>query len=95
MNTILHPDPIGQPTDLPDFDQRPRPKKSRQDGTRRAAAGILGLALVAAVTGLVGFGMWSKSSHDAEAEAILLDTLERRPERSHHYRESRGGPAHD
>jgi hypothetical protein len=36
MNTILHPDPIGQPTDLPDFGQRPRPEKSRQDGTRRA-----------------------------------------------------------
>src|SRR5580704_3134812 len=75
MNTILHPDPIGQPTDLPDFDQRPKLKRSRQDGTRRAAAGVLGFALVAAVTGLVGFGIWSKSSHDAEAEAVLQTRL--------------------
>jgi RND family efflux transporter MFP subunit len=75
MNTILHPDLIGQPTDLPDFDQRPKLKKNPQDGTRRAAAGILGFALVATVTGLFGFGMWSKSDHEAEAEAILQTRL--------------------
>jgi RND family efflux transporter MFP subunit len=73
MNTILHPDLIGQPTDLPDFDQRPKLKKNPQDGTRRAAAGVLGFALVATVTGLFGFGMWSKSNH--EAEAILQTRL--------------------
>ena len=60
MNTILHPDLIGQPTDLRDFVQRPKLKKGPQVGTRRAAAGILGFALVATVTGLFGFGMWSK-----------------------------------
>src|SRR5271163_1249264 len=75
MNTILHPDPIGHPTEFPDFDRRPKPKKTRQDGTRRATAGVLGFALVAAITGLVGFGMWSKSSQDAEAEAILRTRL--------------------
>jgi RND family efflux transporter MFP subunit len=75
MNTMLHPDPIGHPTDFPDFDRRPKPNTTRQDGTRRAAAGMLGFALVAALTGLVGFGIWSKSSHDAEAEAILQTRL--------------------
>jgi RND family efflux transporter MFP subunit len=70
MNKSPHADRGSHPTDLPDFDQQ-----GGNDGKRRAAAGLLGLAVLAAVSGLVGFGVWSKSGRDADAEAVLQTRL--------------------
>jgi RND family efflux transporter MFP subunit len=70
MNKSPHVDRVSHPTDLPDFDQQ-----GGNDGKRRAAAGLLGLAVVAAVSGVVGFGIWSKLGRDADAETVLQTRL--------------------
>jgi RND family efflux transporter MFP subunit len=71
MNKIPRPDPIGHPTHSPHSGQRLKP----DDSKRRDAGRLLAFVAVAIVTGLVGFGVWSKSSRDAEAEAVLQARL--------------------
>src|SRR5262245_42808815 len=77
MNSIPRPDQASHTTDLLDPDQHRKPEEGwqRKDGKRRVAARLLGFAAVAAVAGLVGFGVWSKSSRDADAEAALQTRL--------------------
>jgi RND family efflux transporter MFP subunit len=76
MNKVPRPDPTSQPADLSDFDQRPKPNVLKgSDGKRRAVAGLLGFLMVAVVSSFVGFGVWTKSSRDAEAEAVLQTRL--------------------
>jgi hypothetical protein len=69
MNKVPRPEPTSHPADLSDFDQRQKPNVQHgNDGKRRAAAGLLGFVVVAAVSGFVAFGVWTKSGRDAEAE---------------------------
>jgi RND family efflux transporter MFP subunit len=76
MNKVPRPDPTSQPADLSDFEQRPKPNVLQgSDGKRRAVAGLLGFLMVAVVSSFVGFGVWTKSSRDAEAEAVLQTRL--------------------
>jgi RND family efflux transporter MFP subunit len=76
MNKVPRPDPTGQPADLSDFDQRPKPNvRKGNDSKRRTAAGLLGFVVLAAVSGFVAFGVWTKSGRDAEAEAVLQTRL--------------------
>jgi len=77
MNTIFRPDQAFHPTDLPDLDKRAKPEQGQREknGKRRAGARALGLAVVAIVAGLVGFGFSGKSSRDADAEAVLQARL--------------------
>ena len=76
MNKVPRPDPTSQPADLSDFDQRPKPNVLKSsDGKRRAVAGLLGFLMVAVVSSFVGFGVWTKSGRDAEAEAVLQTRL--------------------
>ena len=71
MNIILRPDPIGHPTHSPHSGQRLKPDDSKW----RNAGRLLAFVAVAIVTGLVGFGVWSKSSRNADAEAVLQARL--------------------
>jgi RND family efflux transporter MFP subunit len=76
MNKVPRPDPTGQPADLSDFDQRPKPNvRKGNNGKRRAVAGLLGFVVLAAVSGFVAFGVWRKSGRDAEAEVVLQTRL--------------------
>jgi RND family efflux transporter MFP subunit len=77
MNKIPRPGPTIHPTHLPDLDQRPKAEEGRQgkDGKRRAAARLLGFAVAAIVTGLIGFGVWGKSGRNADADAVLQARL--------------------
>jgi RND family efflux transporter MFP subunit len=76
MNKVPRPDPASQPTNLSDFDPRAKSNvRHGNDGKRRAAAGLLGFVVVAAVSGFVAFGAWTKSGRDAEAEAVLQTRL--------------------
>jgi RND family efflux transporter MFP subunit len=71
MNIILRPDPIGHPTHSPHSGQRLKPDDSKW----RNAGRLLAFVAVVIVTGLVGFGVWSKSSRNADAEAVLQARL--------------------
>jgi RND family efflux transporter MFP subunit len=73
MNKNPRPDPTGHPTPSPHTDRLRKTEEVRQglDSRRRNAGRLLGLALVATVTGLVGFGALSKSGRNADAEAFL------------------------
>jgi RND family efflux transporter MFP subunit len=76
MNKVPRPDPTSQPVDLSDFDQRPKPNvRKGNDSKRRTAAGLLGFVVLAAVSGFVAFGVWTKSGRDADAEAVLQTRL--------------------
>jgi multidrug efflux pump subunit AcrA (membrane-fusion protein) len=76
MNKVPRPDPTSHPVDLSDFDQRPKPNvRKGNDSKRRTAAGLLGFVVLAAVSGFVAFGVWTKSGRDAEAEAVLQTRL--------------------
>src|ERR1700722_14589391 len=76
MNKVPRSDPTSHPVDLSDFDQRPKPNvRKGNDSKRRTAAGLLGFVLLAAVSGFVAFGVWTKSGRDAEAEAVLQTRL--------------------
>jgi RND family efflux transporter MFP subunit len=73
MNSIPRHDQAFHSAPLPDPEQRRQPKGHQQgkDRKRRVAGRLLGVAAVATVSGLVGFGAWSKSSRNADAEAVL------------------------
>ena len=71
MNKIPRPDPIGHPTHSPHSGQRLKPDDSKW----RNAGRLLAFVAVVIVTGLVGFGVWSKSSRNADAEAVLQARL--------------------
>jgi RND family efflux transporter MFP subunit len=76
MNELPRPDPASQPTDLSDFNPPPKPNvRKGNDDKRRAVAGLLGFLMVAVVSGFVGFGVWTKSGRDAQAEAVLQTRL--------------------
>ena len=76
MNKVPRSDPTSHPVDLSDFDQRPKPNvRKGNDSKRRTAAGLLGFVVLAAVSGFVAFGVWTKSGRDAEAEAVLQTRL--------------------
>jgi RND family efflux transporter MFP subunit len=76
MNKVPRSDPTSHPVDLSDFDQRPKPNvRKGNDSKRRTAAGLLGFVVLAAVSGCVAFGVWTKSGRDAEAEAVLQTRL--------------------
>ena len=76
MNKVPRPDPTTHLADLSGFDPRPKPNvRQGNDGKRRAAGGLLGFLMVAAVSGFVAFGVWTKSGRDAEAEAVLQTRL--------------------
>lgn len=69
MNSIP-PAPSFSTQNLRAPDKRKEPRGPRQsDGKRRAAARLIGFATLAILAGLVGFGMWTRSSRNAEAEA--------------------------
>jgi RND family efflux transporter MFP subunit len=59
-DTAFHPDAPQQPKE-PKPDERPR----------RRAARLLGFTAVVALAGLIGFGIWSKSARNADADAVL------------------------
>jgi RND family efflux transporter MFP subunit len=85
MNSIPSPASLVPATDLSDPDSNPPDRDPKQDssggakdGKRRGVARWLGLGALALLAGLVGFGVWSKSSRDREAAATLqarLDTI--------------------
>jgi RND family efflux transporter MFP subunit len=76
MNKVPRPDPASHPAKISDFDPRAKSNvRHGNDGKRRAAAGLLGFGVVAAVSGFVAFGAWTKSGRDAEAEAVLQTRL--------------------
>jgi RND family efflux transporter MFP subunit len=76
MNKVPRPDPASHPAKISDFDPRAKSNvRHGNDGKRRAAAGLLGFVVVAAVSGFVAFGAWTKSGRDAEAEAVLQTRL--------------------
>jgi RND family efflux transporter MFP subunit len=76
MNEVPRPDPTSHPVNLSNFDQRPKPNvRKGNDSKRRTAAGLLGFVVLAAVSGFVAFGVWTKSGRDAEAEAVLQTRL--------------------
>jgi RND family efflux transporter MFP subunit len=81
MNSIFRPDQALRPTHLPNFDPSLEPEEGQREknSKRRVAARLLGFAVVALVAGLVGFGFWSKSSRDANAEAVLQARLDAVP----------------
>jgi RND family efflux transporter MFP subunit len=54
----------------PDSPEKPEERK-QDDRARRNVARVLGFIAVAVVLGLVGFGVWSKSSRNADADAVL------------------------
>jgi cell division septal protein FtsQ len=72
MNTIARPDHGFYPTHLPEFDPSLEPNEGRRKkkGRRRVAARRLCIVVVAVLAGLVGVGYSSKSSRDANAEAV-------------------------
>ena len=76
MNKVPRPDPTSHPVNLSNFDQRPKPNvRKGNDTKRRTAAGLLGFVVLAAVSGFVAFGVWTKSGRDAEAEVVLQTRL--------------------
>jgi RND family efflux transporter MFP subunit len=81
MNTIARPDHDFYPTHLPEFDPSLEPDEGqrKKKGGRHVAARRLCFAAVAVVAGLVGVGYSSKSSRDANAEAVLQARLDAVP----------------
>ncbi|VFU09672.1 efflux RND transporter periplasmic adaptor subunit [Methylocella tundrae] len=69
MNSIP-PDPSFRTQNLRAPDERGEPHNPKPgDGERRSAARLTGFAALAVLAGLVGFGMWTHTSRNAEAEA--------------------------
>lgn len=54
----------------PDAPEKPREQRPG-DRPRRRMARLLGFTAVAILAGLVGFGIWSKSTRNADADAVL------------------------
>ncbi|MEJ0092260.1 MAG: efflux RND transporter periplasmic adaptor subunit [Methylocella sp.] len=54
----------------PDAPENPKGQQP-EDGRKGRIARMLGFVAVATVAGLVGFGIWSKSSRNADADAVL------------------------
>ncbi len=60
----------------PDAPEKPKEQQKQPDDRQRGrTARLLGFFAVAALAGVVGFGIWSKSSRNADADAVLQARL--------------------
>ncbi len=73
MNSLPPLDSAFHPTALRDPGKAPerREQDAKKNGKRRTIARAIGFCALAVLAGLVGFGVWSKSSREAEADAVL------------------------
>ena len=76
MNS-MPPDPAFEASRAKAPGDRKEPPRRPKSGERRrrVIARLLGAAAVAAVAALVGFGVWSKSARNADADAVMQARL--------------------